>query len=140
MNDFDMVVDRSCTTAVVQLLGELDLHTAPLLQAQLLSLAEDGVVGIAVDMTELDFIDSSGQQALVEGRKRLREEGGQVSLRSPKPSTLRVLEITGLTSLFRVEGADGAGAANGSGTAVPVTNIAPAASEAALAGQPTPFI
>jgi len=123
MNDFDMVVDRSSTTAVVHLLGELDLRTAPLLQAQLLSLAEDGVVDIAVDMSELYFIDSSGLQALVAGLKRLRKDGGQVSLRSPRPNTLRVLEIIGLISLFRVEGAGGTGAANGSGTAVPLTNV-----------------
>ena len=90
--------------------GELDLSTASRLDEQLVSLADEGVLNVTLDLANLDFIDSSGLQALVAGLKRLRAQGGDLGLRSPRASTLKVLEITGLTGLFHLVGAiEGAG-------------------------------
>ena len=55
-----------------------------------------------MDLAHLDFIDSTGLAVLVAGLKRLREHGGDMALRSPKPSILRVFEITGLTQVFAI--------------------------------------
>lgn len=109
MTPFDIFVVRTGRAAMVQLGGELDLTTAPRLDEQLVSLADDGVLNVTVDLADLDFIGSSGLQALVAGRERLREQGGDLELRSARPSTRRALEITGLTSLFRLEAIEGAG-------------------------------
>ena len=109
MTTFDIVVVETGRAAVVQVRGELDLSTAPRLEEQLVSLADAGVLDVTVDLADLDFIDSSGLQALVAGLKRLRARGGDLGLRSPRPSTLKVLEITGLTRVFRTEAIEGAG-------------------------------
>ena len=93
---------------MMRLWGELDLSTAPRLDEQLLNMSDEGVLDVTVDLARLDFIDSSGLQALVAGLKRLREQGGDLGLRSPKPSTLKVLQITGLRSVFRLESVEGA--------------------------------
>ena len=112
MTPFDMFVVKSGRTAMVQLCGELDLSTAPRLDELFASLADEGVLDVTVDLADLDFIDSSGLQVLVVGLKRLREQGGDLGLRSPRPSTRRVLEITGLTSLLRREAIEGPGSIN----------------------------
>lgn len=109
MTRFDILVVRNGRAAVVQVCGELDLSTASRLHEQLVSLADEGVLDVTVDLAEMDFIDSSGLQALVAGLKRLREQGGDLGLRAPRPSTRKVLEITGLTSVFRLEAIEGAG-------------------------------
>lgn len=104
-----MVVVRTGRAAVMQVQGELDLSTAPRLDKKLASLVDEGVLDVTVDLTGLDFIDSSGLHALVGGLKRVREQGGDLELRSPRPSTRKVLEITGLLSVFRQEAIEGAG-------------------------------
>lgn len=119
MTPFDVFVVHTGRAAVVQVWGELDLSTAPRLDEQLVSLADEGVLDVTVDLADLDFIDSSGLQALVAGLKRLREQGGGLRLHSPKPSTLKVLEITGLTSLFRLEAIEGAGFVDASADQAP---------------------
>jgi len=39
---------------------------------------------------------------LISGLKRLRQQGGDMALRSPTPGTRKVLEITGLTEVFAI--------------------------------------
>lgn len=57
---------------------------------------------MTVDLSDVGFIDSTGMGALVDGLKRMREAGGGMVLRSPGPSTRKVLEITGLDQVFRI--------------------------------------
>lgn len=114
MTPFDIVVVKTRWVAVVQVCGELDVSTAPRLYEQLVSLADEGVLDVTVDLTGLDFIDSSGLHALLAGLKWLRRQGGNLELRSPRPSTRKVFEITGLRSVFRLEPIEGAGPAEAS--------------------------
>ena len=86
----------------VRLLGELDMSTAPQLRDQLLRLVSDGATMVTVDLSELAFVDSTGLSVLITGLKRLRQQGGEMALRSPSPGTRRVLEITGLTEVFPI--------------------------------------
>ena len=86
----------------VRLLGELDMSTAPRLGDELVRLAADGATMVVVDLSDLAFIDSTGLSVLIAGLKRLRQQGGDMALRSPTPSTRKVLEITGLTEVFSI--------------------------------------
>jgi anti-sigma B factor antagonist len=86
----------------VHLHGELDMSTAPQLRQELLRLTSDGATEVTIDLSELEFVDSTGLSVLVTGLKRLRETGGDLALRSPTPGTRRVLEITGLTEIFSI--------------------------------------
>jgi anti-sigma B factor antagonist len=86
----------------VRLLGELDMSTAAQLREELLRLASDGATMVTVDLSELAFVDSTGLSVLITGLKRLRQQGGDLVLRSPSPGTRRVLEITGLTEVFPI--------------------------------------
>ena len=86
----------------VRLLGELDMSTAPQLREELLRLATCGARTVTVDLSELGFVDSTGLSVLITGLKRLRQDGGEMTLRSPTPGTRRVLEITGLTEIFPI--------------------------------------
>ncbi|HET7720100.1 MAG TPA: STAS domain-containing protein [Acidimicrobiales bacterium] len=86
----------------VRLLGELDMSTAPQLRDELLRLVSGGATMVTVDLSELAFVDSTGLSVLITGLKRLRQQGGELALRSPTPGTRRVLEITGLTEVFPI--------------------------------------
>jgi anti-sigma B factor antagonist len=86
--------------AVIQVTGEVDAHTAPLLRQRMLDLTANGVVHIIADLRRVDFLDSTGLGVLVGGLKRLREHGGSLAPVINATSILRVLQVTGLTAVL----------------------------------------
>ena len=104
---FDLVTSRTVDAAVVTVIGELDLSTAPRLLEVLAELAASGTCAVTLNLAEMAFIDSTGVSVFVSGLKRLRETGGDLVLQSPKASTMKVLEITGLTRVFTIHGEPG---------------------------------
>ena len=83
--------------AVIQVIGEVDVYTAPMLREQIRELAAKGAVHLIADLGQVDFIDSTGLGVLVGGLKRLREAGGSLALVISAPRILRIFQITGLT-------------------------------------------
>jgi anti-sigma B factor antagonist len=92
-------------TAVVKLLGELDLSTTPQLEACLEGLGGDGT-DVRLDLSGLSFCDSSGISAMVTASKRVSKRGGHLSIASPQPAVRSVLEITGLLDYLSAPGSD----------------------------------
>jgi anti-sigma B factor antagonist len=88
--------------ALVCLAGELDIATAPRLREELLWLVNSGIRTVTVDLARLTFIDSTGLSVLVMAMKRLREEGGDLALRSPNPAAQHIFDVTGLTKVFAI--------------------------------------
>jgi stage II sporulation protein AA (anti-sigma F factor antagonist) len=78
--------------------GELDLSTAPELEAPLGAALEDGDGPILVDLSECEFIDSTGIALIVRAWQRLDSGDGNRSLVicSYNDQVRRVLDITGL--------------------------------------------
>jgi len=99
---FDLITTRTDGDVVVRLIGELDLATAPRLGEELAGLTVGGALHITLDLAELVFIDSTGLSVLVSGLERLRDLGGNLALRSPNASTMKVFEITGLSGVFDI--------------------------------------
>jgi anti-sigma B factor antagonist len=88
---------------VLSLAGEIDLYTAPRLQSELtatLSGAEPAQ--IVVDMSAVEFCDSTGMNVLLAAHRLARERGGDLALAAPRPAVRKILEVTGLRSVFTV--------------------------------------
>ena len=83
--------------------GELDLFTSERLREKLADVLELGGRRILVDLTGVSFMDSTALAALVGVAKTLQSSAGQMVLVADDPRVTRVIEITGLTSVFRVE-------------------------------------
>jgi anti-sigma B factor antagonist len=92
--------DAGAPTVVVE--GEVDVATAPSLRDELYRLIENGATWVVVDLSGMNFIDSTGLGVFVGALKRAREGGGGVELRGLKPSARKVFEITGLDSAFTI--------------------------------------
>ena len=90
--------------AVLYVAGEVDLATAPrLLQALQAALASDRRV--IVDLAGMSFIDSQGIRALLQAFK-VSETGvaERLVLRSLRPQARKLLELTGLDQVLKIEG------------------------------------
>jgi anti-sigma B factor antagonist len=87
----------------IHLTGELDLSSAPKLRQALNELYRNGTDSLILDLSELDFVDSTGLSEFVGALKHCRQRGGDVVLRSPTVTASRVLAICGLDRVFTIE-------------------------------------
>lgn len=87
---------------VVHLQGEVDLASAPQVRRGIYELIDQGHHRIAVDLSSVDFMDSTGLGVLIGSLKRLREAGGSMVLAGIRPAVARVFEITGLDRIFTI--------------------------------------
>jgi anti-sigma B factor antagonist len=86
-------------TPVVILSGELDSSNAASLREQVASIPPQPTRPLIFDLTDLRFMDSAGIAVLISAAAN----ASSVSLRNPSPIIRRVLEATGLSSVFPVE-------------------------------------
>ena len=84
---------------VLALQGEVDMHSAPGLRERLLAALQDRP-GLIVDMSRVDFIDSSGIAILVEGYKRAKQHTQSFALAGVKATPMQVLQLTRLDKVF----------------------------------------
>lgn len=89
---------------VYRLRGSLDLATSPSVRAALMQSASEGKHDIVVDLTKLEFLDSTGLGALIGAHRRALEHGGKVRLAVGEGPIARLLNITGLIRVFPVYG------------------------------------
>jgi anti-sigma B factor antagonist len=87
--------------------GELDMNTAPELEANLGQVTHGESARVVIDLTECDFIDSTGIALIVRSWQRLDsggedEGGGQLVLCSVNTQVRRLLSITGVESSISV--------------------------------------
>ncbi|MDZ7732616.1 MAG: STAS domain-containing protein [Acidimicrobiia bacterium] len=86
---------------VLRLVGDLDPHTAPLLEETIDEHLGSGA--LAIDLEKIGFMDSAGLRVLISAQERATERAVELALRSPSDSARRVLEITGLTDHLRID-------------------------------------
>ncbi|MFI8106144.1 STAS domain-containing protein [Streptomyces sp. NPDC086023] len=89
---------------VIRVTGELDINHAGDLRDALHTLVAgaEPPADIVVDLSNSSFCDSSGLNALLDGRLAALERGHTVSLAAPSHQMLRLLDLTGTTDLFPV--------------------------------------
>jgi len=79
--------------------GEIDVHTAPLLAASIDAAGDQ----VRLDLSLVEFVDSSGLRVLIEAHQRISEAGGQLTIVNPSSAVQRLFEISGVTDYLVVE-------------------------------------
>lgn len=86
----------------MEIAGEIDLYTAPRLQSEFTRLLQDGHQRVVIDMSQVEFCDSTGMNVLLSALKRIKEQGGALDVAAPRPAVRKILQVTGLDSVFTV--------------------------------------
>lgn len=88
--------------AVIEVHGDIDLQSAPLLRQALLDCAEQGDLSIILDLEQVDFLDSTGLSAIIAGLRAMQNRQGCLMLAGIAPQIQRLLDLTHLNEEFRV--------------------------------------
>jgi anti-sigma B factor antagonist len=99
---FHVADSGSSGVPVLTVGGEIDVATSPELHERLSTLIEFGPPLVVVDLTDVSFIDSTGLGVLVGAVKDVRAGGGDLRLVVTRPQILKLLELTGLDTVFSV--------------------------------------
>ena len=101
--------------AVIALTGELDVAGSALLEQELERVASElSPAGLVLDLSELDFMDSTGLRLVVTADQKSREDGRPFALVRGKEDVQRVFEITRMSDRLRfLDSADDAPALGG---------------------------
>jgi anti-anti-sigma factor len=99
---FDVETQERDGVTVVTIRGELDMNTAPELERSLEAASESQPPAILIDLSECEFIDSTGVAMIIRAWQRVDRNGGdgngRLVLCCPNSQVRRLLDITGVES------------------------------------------
>ena len=84
--------------------GEIHLTSAPRFAEHLTTAIESGRTAIVLDMSGVEFIDSTGLSVLLNGLRLVGQRGGRLALVCTNPTVLRLFQITHLDDTFDIFG------------------------------------
>jgi anti-sigma B factor antagonist len=100
---FSVSVVEQPDRVAIAVAGELDLATAPALEEALLPRLAAGA-DVVLDLTALEFMDSTGVRVIVSAHRAAQEHGGCFALvrTAPGSAVARILEISGLDGVLEI--------------------------------------
>jgi anti-anti-sigma factor len=101
-DQFDIAVEQREGVVVVRPKGDLDIATTPLLDEILRDLASRGSSAV-LDLAEVEFIDSSGLQAILSAHATSQRDGFGLTMLPGPPPVMKVFELAGVTERLPFE-------------------------------------
>jgi anti-sigma B factor antagonist len=89
--------------AFVSLVGDLDDAGGKIARRHLARAVVSGKVNLTIDLDRVDRLNSGGLAALIATLRLARNRGGDVRVQSSQPHIRRVMELTGLSRVFRLK-------------------------------------
>ena len=87
---------------LVSLPREMLMSHTPTYRAALLEQMDDAIDHLLLDLSNVEYMDSSGLSVLVSLHKRARELGGEIILLAPSDGVRALIELTSLHHLFKI--------------------------------------
>ena len=100
--DFRILTDRSGTRVEIAIHGELDLATAPQLTTAFERVSELDVELAVVDLRNLEFLDSTGLEAIMKFEARSRERGVDLAVVRGPRAVERLFSVMQLDQKLRI--------------------------------------
>ena len=97
--EFAIDADRDGPVATVAVRGELDVATAPELEASIAAL-EPGYEELVIDLSQCSFFASSGISVLLDENARGAEAGFRLVVVKAPPEVQRIFDLTSLEDII----------------------------------------
>ena len=87
---------------VIAVRGEIHVQTAPRFSQRMSDAIDDGHTAMVLDLSAVEFIDSTGLSVLLTGLRRMTQQHGRLAIVCTNPTVLRLFQITGLDTTFDI--------------------------------------
>jgi len=98
--DLTMDTRREGEAVVVALRGEVTVFSSPTLRDQLYKVMDSRPARVVLDLSEVQYVDSSGVATFVEALRQIRSRDGEMVLARVSDRVRGVIEIARLDTLF----------------------------------------
>lgn len=98
----EIEVREQSSCLVVLCRGRMDAEASGPFKERIAGLCASGVTRLVVDLSGVDFLDSSGLGALVACLRKVREKHGDIKLAGLRPEVKSIFEITRVSRLFQI--------------------------------------
>ncbi len=95
-------IDRTNTVADITFSGNMYLEDVIPTQEQLLEIVDDGATILRMDLSRLDYIDSSGLGMLISIHKHCLQKGGKMTIMGLKGMVEELFKLTRLDLVLMV--------------------------------------
>jgi anti-anti-sigma factor len=92
--------EREGDLHTIHVQGELDLATAGDLERELIKVEDTDALSIILDLSRLQFIDSTGVRVLLSAHARSRADSNRLTLLRGPAAVQRVFQLTGILDLL----------------------------------------
>ena len=96
------VDQRSSSQTVLTPIGRIDAETSQAFRQAIQELADRKAFRVVIDLSAVEFMDSSGLSAMVSGMKALRNAGGNLAICNANPQIKTALSLTMLDKVFTI--------------------------------------
>lgn len=88
---------------ILMVAGDIDLYNVGQLKKAVFNLLdEEDIESLIIDMSGINYMDSSGVGALVAGQKKVKAQGGKFALLNIKEDVLNILKLATLDQFFTI--------------------------------------
>ena len=94
--------DEANRTATVCLGGDFNMANSPAVHEALARLQADRPARLIIDLTAVDYMDSSGVAVLIQALQQVRRHGGRLILVGPNARVRSIFQIAKLDALFQI--------------------------------------
>jgi anti-sigma B factor antagonist len=98
----DIQEEKIDNVTLIKLMGRLDSLAVKNLKNKVNSLIKSHQIYLVFDMSEVDFMDSSGLGGLVAALRSVSQAGGDIKIASLLPRIRALFELTRLHQVFEV--------------------------------------
>ena len=87
---------------IMEVDGEVDLYNVSELKKALFTITDGQYSSVVVDMSKINYMDSSGIGALVAGQKKMKALNGKFALLDIHEDVLNILRLATLDKFFKI--------------------------------------
>lgn len=102
LSDFSVGVRSEHRAAILVASGELDLASAPVLQAHLERAWQSGAGQVIVDLRDVEFMDSTGLHEIISAHRHAQESGLAFGVVDGREQVHKLLSLTGMLDALSV--------------------------------------